>query len=50
VIQTWDLASGREKSRRRIRSDNHRAAFDPDGRFVISASTDGMVSVWDLAR
>ena len=34
----------------RHEGDDHRVAFDPDGRLVATASSDGQIKIWDPTR
>jgi len=49
IVRVWDAASGRELSRHMHDGAVRGAAFDPDGRRVLSWSFDGTARVWDAS-
>ena len=51
VIQLWETKTWQERGRFEGHRDQVRAlAFSPDGRLLVSASTDATGLVWDVGQ
>jgi WD40 repeat protein len=50
-LQTWDTETGKRPTREYTpgRASPRRLAFTPDGRYLVAAADDRVVSVWDPA-
>ena len=48
IAQLWDIDAGTSPSMAHDRGNVLRGAFDPQGRFMVTASNDGLVRLWVL--
>ena len=48
IAQLWDIDAGTSQSMAHDRGNVLRGAFDPQGRFMVTASNDGLVRLWVL--
>jgi WD40 repeat protein len=49
TVHLWDVATGEERRRFGDKDESPKAAFSPDGRYVLSVSVKGVARVWEVA-
>src|SRR5262249_574112 len=49
VAELWDTASGKRLAVLRHKRPMKSAAFSPDGSTIVTAASDGLIRLWDVA-